>query len=36
VALIIDVEDPSAAEVRALLQRHLAFAREVTPPAPCT
>ena len=31
-ALIIDVEDPSAAEVRALLQRHLAFAREVTPP----
>ncbi len=34
-ALIIDVEDPSAAEVRALLQRHLAFAREVNPYSVC-
>jgi putative acetyltransferase len=32
VALIIAVADPNAADVRALLERHLAFAREVTPP----
>jgi len=32
VALIIGVEDPDASDVRAVLERHLAFAREVTPP----
>jgi putative acetyltransferase len=32
VDLIMDVEDPNAGDVRALLDRHLAFAREVTPP----
>jgi putative acetyltransferase len=32
VALKIGVADPGAPEVRALLERHLAFAREVTPP----
>ena len=31
-ALIIGVEDPDASDVRAVLERHLAFAREVTPP----
>lgn len=30
--LVIALEDPRAADVRALLERHLAFAREVTPP----
>ena len=30
-ALIIGVEDPDASDVRAVLERHLAFAREVTP-----
>lgn len=29
--LIIAVEDPGAADVRAVMDRHLAFAREVTP-----
>ena len=28
----MDVEDPNAGDVRALQDRHLAFAREVTPP----
>jgi putative acetyltransferase len=32
VALIITVADPNAADVRALLDGHLAFARQVTPP----
>jgi putative acetyltransferase len=32
VDLIMGVEDPNAADVRALLERHLAFARETTPP----
>jgi putative acetyltransferase len=32
VALIIAVADPDAADVRGVLERHLAFAREVTPP----
>jgi hypothetical protein len=32
VALITAVQDPGAAGVRALLEWHLAFAREVTPP----
>ena len=30
--LVIAVDDPGAADVRRLLERHLAFAREVTPP----
>ncbi|MGA2521012.1 MAG: GNAT family N-acetyltransferase [Acidimicrobiales bacterium] len=30
--LVIAVDDPEAADVRELLQRHLAFARKVTPP----
>ena len=30
--LVIAVDDPGADDVRALLERHLAFAREVTPP----
>ena len=30
---VIDIEDPRVDDVRALLERHLAFAREVTPPA---
>jgi putative acetyltransferase len=30
--LVIAVDDPQAGDVRALLDRHLAFAREVTPP----
>ena len=29
--LVIAVDDPGADDVRALLERHLAFAREVTP-----
>jgi len=32
VDLIVGVGDPDAADVRALLERHLAFAREFTPP----
>jgi putative acetyltransferase len=32
VDLIMGVEDPNAADVRVLLERHLAFAREFTPP----
>ena len=32
VDLVIAVDDPGADDVRALLERHLAFAREVTPP----
>lgn len=30
--LVISVDDPGADDVRALLERHLAFAREMTPP----
>jgi putative acetyltransferase len=30
---VIAVDDPEADDVRALVERHLAFAREVTPPA---
>ena len=30
--LIIAVEDPNAGDVRALLERHLAFARGQSPP----
>jgi putative acetyltransferase len=32
VDLVIAVDDPGADDVRALLERHLAFARDVTPP----
>jgi putative acetyltransferase len=31
--LVIAVDDPQAEDVRFLLQRHLSFAKEVTPPA---
>ena len=31
-ALLIDVDDPSAPDVQALVERHLAFSRSVTPP----
>jgi putative acetyltransferase len=31
-ALVIALEDPRAADVRALLERHLAFAHETSPP----
>ena len=31
--LVVAADDPRAHDVRALLERHLAFAREVTPPA---
>src|SRR4030081_3362947 len=33
VGLVISTDDPRVDDVRALLERHLAFAREVTPPA---
>src|ERR1700730_1717864 len=32
-ALVVAADDPRVDDVRALLERHLAFAREVTPPA---
>lgn len=31
-AFRIDAEDPARPDVRALLERHVAFCREVTPP----
>lgn len=31
--LVISIDDPRVDDVRALLERHLTFAREVTPPA---
>ena len=30
--LVITIDDPRVADVRALLERHLGFARETTPP----